>query len=231
MSHRVRVRARARARGGGFTLIELLVALTLLGLLSVGLFGGLRFGTRAWEMGDARAAALAEIEAVQGLLRRQIAQAMSPTVRGGGRSLSPSSTFEGEAERLRFVSLVPARAVVGGLYQIELAIVDGPRGRRLDFVWRLYRPDEPDPFEGLDGETETATGGRRVLLEGLEGAEFAYYGLEDGARVARWHDTWDGRMGLPRLIALKATFEDAPGGLAWPELVVHPRLARGEEPF
>ena len=34
----------------GFTLIELLVALTLLGLISVVLFGGLRFGTRAWEV-------------------------------------------------------------------------------------------------------------------------------------------------------------------------------------
>ncbi|MFQ5466682.1 MAG: prepilin-type N-terminal cleavage/methylation domain-containing protein [Kiloniellaceae bacterium] len=229
MSHRLR--AYARTRRGGFTLIELLVALTLLGLLSVGLFGGLRFGTRAWEVGESRAAALAEIEAVQGLLRRQIAQAMPPTIRVVGESLSQSSTFEGAAERLRFVSLVPARAVVGGLYQIELAIVDGAAGQRLDFVWRLYRPDEVNPLEGLDDEAETATGGRRVLLKGLEGAEFAYYGLEDGARVARWHDTWDGRMGLPRLIALKAAFADAPDRLGWPELVVHPRLARAEEPL
>ena len=33
----------------GFTLVELLVAMTLLGFLTVLLFGGLRFGTRAWE--------------------------------------------------------------------------------------------------------------------------------------------------------------------------------------
>ena len=34
----------------GFTLVELLVATTLLALLSVVLFGGLRFGARAWEV-------------------------------------------------------------------------------------------------------------------------------------------------------------------------------------
>jgi prepilin-type N-terminal cleavage/methylation domain-containing protein len=40
--------SRARAsRGEGFTLIELLVALTLFAVLSVLLFGALRFGMRA----------------------------------------------------------------------------------------------------------------------------------------------------------------------------------------
>ena len=34
----------------GFTLIELLVTLTLVGLISLVLFGGLRFGTRAWDL-------------------------------------------------------------------------------------------------------------------------------------------------------------------------------------
>jgi len=35
-----------RRRSGGFTLVELLVAMTLLGLIFVALFGGLRFGRR-----------------------------------------------------------------------------------------------------------------------------------------------------------------------------------------
>ncbi len=69
---------RARARAAGFTLIELLVALTLVGLISVALFGGLRFGARVWEEGALHSARLAEIETVQSLLRRQLAQAHLP---------------------------------------------------------------------------------------------------------------------------------------------------------
>ena len=40
---------RSKSSQFGFTLIELLIALTLFGLLSVALLGGLRFGTRVWK--------------------------------------------------------------------------------------------------------------------------------------------------------------------------------------
>ncbi|MDH3594369.1 MAG: prepilin-type N-terminal cleavage/methylation domain-containing protein, partial [Rhodospirillales bacterium] len=66
-----------RPRSGGFTLVELLVALTLLGLIFVALFGGLRFGTRTWETGNQRSEAFAEVEVMQSLLRRQLAQAVT----------------------------------------------------------------------------------------------------------------------------------------------------------
>ena len=68
------------ARGGasGFTLVELLVALTLFGVISVVIMGGLRFGTRVWETGNDRAEVLAEVDAVQGILRRYMAQAIVP---------------------------------------------------------------------------------------------------------------------------------------------------------
>ncbi len=38
-------------RADGFTLVELLIAMTLVAMLSVLLFGGLRFGTRAADRG------------------------------------------------------------------------------------------------------------------------------------------------------------------------------------
>ena len=69
--------------GAGFTLIELLIALALFGLISVVLFGGLRFGTRAWEAGNAHAERLEEVQAVQALLRRHIAQAVALEATGG----------------------------------------------------------------------------------------------------------------------------------------------------
>ncbi len=101
--------------GAGFTLIELLVALTLLGLVSVVLFGGLRFGTRAWEAGNARAERLAEVQAVQAVLRRRIAQAVLPEDAGAESAFSDSpAAFAGEEDSLRFVALVP--------YEIEVTV-------------------------------------------------------------------------------------------------------------
>ncbi|MFQ5773843.1 MAG: prepilin-type N-terminal cleavage/methylation domain-containing protein [Kiloniellaceae bacterium] len=215
-------------RGGwrgrrGFTLIELLVALTLLGLISVVLFGGLRFGTRAWEAGDERADRLAQIEAVQGVLRRHIAQAVMPHARG--RPGGAGAPFIGEEDRFRLVTLVPAHIGIGGLYRIELASVDAGAAKRLDLVWRLYRPDEPEALDDTLDEEETPTGGRRALLEGIERASFAYYGMDETVDRAEWRERWDGAMGLPELIAVNVTFP--PGdSRSWPEFVVRLRLAR-----
>ncbi len=210
---------RARA---GFTLIELLVALTLLGLVSVVLFGGLRFGTRAWEAGNARAERLAEIETVQSLLRRQLAQAVQPgTLAGRSEAGEGGAPFVGGANALRFVALAPLRIGVAGFYLFDLAVIEDSRSARLELTWRLFRPDEPDTL----AEPEPGLGGRRVLIEGIERAAFSYYGAERGEQEARWRERWDEAAGLPSLIALDIAFpRDDPR--PWPRLVVAPRLAR-----
>ncbi len=212
-------RRRGGRAGAGFTLVELLVALTLLGLVSVVLFGGLRFGTRAWEAGTARAERLAEVQAVQGVLRRRIAQAVRPEDAGAESAFSDSpAAFAGEEDGLRFVALVPSRVGVGGFYLFELWVADDGDGARLELAWRLFRPEQPG---GLD---EPGLGGRRVLIEGFEEAKFGYYGAERAGAEAEWRERWDGADGLPALIALEVAF---PAGdpRSWPDLVVAPRLA------
>jgi len=201
----------------GFTLIELLVALMLFGLIAVVLFGGLTFGTRAWEVGNAQADRLAEVESVQGLLRRQLARCLL----AGGASTEegePSPSFTGEAGRLGFLAPAPPQIGVGGIYLFELTEEDGPEARRLVLTWRLPRGEVPP-----EGQASTA-GGRRVLLDGIDSLDFSYFGSPRPGEPAAWQDTWEGRQGPPRLVAVDLTFAAA-DGRRWPRLLVAPRAA------
>jgi general secretion pathway protein J len=212
-----RARHHRRHAEKGFTLVELLVALTLLGLISVVLFGGLRFGTRAWEAGDRRAAQLAQVQAVQALLRRRIAQALPPGL-GAAAAVEKRAVFAGETDVLQFFAAVPSRTSVGGIYAFDLAAIEDDSGVRLELTWRLRRADDE-----ADDTPEAGLGGRRVLIDGLAAAQFRYFGAPEPGQTADWRDNWDGNAGLPELVAIEAEFPDG-GGRAWPVLQVAPKL-------
>ncbi len=218
-------RGAERRHAGGFTLIELLVALTLFGLISVVVMGGLRFGTRVWETGETRAQAVAEVEAVQGILRRYLAQATVPQRFGRGTSDVP--LFVGEEESLRFVTITPAHVGVGGLYQVEIARVDGDgeEDGSLELTWHIFRPDNPGAIEEDPGEDDTLAAGRRTLLTGVKAVTFAYYKSDGpGFGESEWEESWEEDDNLPGLIAMDVEFSPE-SGRDWPVLVVQTRLA------
>lgn len=183
-----------RHRQAGFTLVELLVALVLLGMISVALFGGLRFGARAWEAGSERQDAVHQVQAVQGFLRGRLAQAVRTAERDENEP-----GFRGEAQRLRFAAPMPPYLGLGGYYIFDLGIREADAGPSLVLQWRLQRAEEPLDPEATEEQT-------KVLLEGVESIAFAYYGAPEGEREARWHDRWADGQRLPRLVALEVTF-------------------------
>lgn len=207
---------RPRTWAAGFTLVELLVGLSLLALLTLLLFGGFRFGLRAWEVGSARLERGDAIASAQGLLRREFAEAQ-PVLTGAPAEATPVY-FQGGADRVTFVAPLPAHRGVGGFHVFEIAV--RPAGPSNDLVlrWHLYRADAAAP--AFDPKDES------LLLADIAALGISYYGQPAEGVPPQWLDLWDGRLGLPALVRLRVAFP--PGDdRRWPDLVVAPRLYKG----
>ena len=188
-------------RQTGFTLLELVVAITLMGLVLVVLYSGLRLGLNSWDSGEARAEATNRLRLVEEFLRRQLAQSM--TVYRTNEQQERSVVFAGQANRIEFVAPMLAQLGQGGLYRVRIEASDG----RLMIRWRPYLPSDP----GAGEERES------VLLEGVSALEWAYFGPErDDDPQPQWRSAWTSPARRPLLVRLNLTLQ----GESWPDLVV-----------
>lgn len=196
----------------GFTLVELLVAITLFALLSVMLFGGLRFGMQATEAGTDRMDWTAEIAAAAGFLRGQLADAQPlEKDEGDGRK---SVAFEGERDSLEFVVLPPAFLAQGGWHTLHLGVERQDGHDRVVVRWRMVRPDqESDALSPPEAS---------VLLDDVRTVEFGYFGALVDGDEPQWHAQWRGANTLPRLVRFSVSFAD---GRRAPDLIVALRAA------
>lgn len=187
-------------RQPGFTLLELLVAITLMGLVLVALYGGLRVGMNSWEAGEARSEAVNRQRLVLEFLRRQLAQ--SVTVHTANERGERLVRFTGQADAIEFVAPLLAYLGQAGLYAIRLEGRDG----QLRMHWQPYSIGE-----SLAGEPRET-----VLLEGITTLEWAYFGVErDDELQPQWRSSWASSVRRPWLVRLNLTV----GGEVWPDLV------------
>jgi general secretion pathway protein J len=194
-------------RAGGFTLLELLIALTVLGLISVMLLGGMSFGVAAWRHGAAAAETVGGIGLTRDFLRRLLTDAYPAY---GGAPGHGAVDFHGEAQSLSF--LAPAVEALGGagLARYRLVVETAENGdRRLVLSARLETARE-----GLGALPPS------VLADRIGGAEFAYLAPPAPGVAPVWRDTWSDQSLAPRLIRIHVTN----GG--WPDIIVAPRIAR-----
>ena len=185
----------------GLTLLELLISMTLMSLILVLLFGGLRLANRSWDAGQSRAEETTEVRLVTDLLRRTLRQ-LTPTLAQDvtGAHLA----FEGAAQSLTFTGPLPAHLGPGGIYVITLTLTGSGEAGQLRLSAHPYRPEPRDGAAEPDTET--------VVREGA----FTYFGSPDPTRPPGWSDRWDSPLRLPQLIRLRLTT----ASLAWPELTV-----------
>jgi general secretion pathway protein J len=200
----------AVAYSSGFTLVEMVVALTILGLISVALVGGMRFGTAVWRSSAQQVSAGEQVRGAQEFLRRTLAAAYPILEHSSNDPTSPAVlAFEGERARLRAATM-PAKAM--GLQTLSLSADTDEHG--LALVAELTSRGAPG-----DGRRET-------VMANLRGVEFAFLTPAASGQPAKWEPTWTGRSRLPELIRIRLTFPDG-DTRRWPDLFVAPRL-RGD---
>lgn len=203
-----------RERAAGFTLVELLIALTLLGLLTTLIFGGLRLGARAWAKVDDRATEAADQWAVEDVLRRAVTAAYPAFV-----SADPSDrtiAFDGSADALALLAPLPQAIGSGVTAQMRFLLDGNGRSRSLVLGWRLDLPAAVNGAPLPESQVK--------LLDHVYSLRFEYFGPAPGGGASVWQSAWSGRSRLPDLVRIHLE-RDGASPTDWPDLLVEPRAA------
>ncbi len=203
-------------RQAGFTLIELVVAMVLLGIMMLLLYSGLTFALRGWDAGDANGRNIVDRRIGENFLRRELSEIFPMRWKD---PMTLKFAFEGEAQRMKFVSSRPAGVSLGGLSLVSLEVAqDSARKSRHLTMRRAMPDDEAKDFGPLDRAEPT------VLIADVESVAFAYFGSENDFTESKWTDTWTYAGRVPQMVRMRVKTAD---GTALPEFMV--RIMLGEE--
>jgi general secretion pathway protein J len=199
----------------GFTLLELLISITLLGLMLVLLFGGLRLGVRSWDAVQQQVDNLNTVRSAESFLRREMALAYPYRWKN---LPAQRVAFLGARNQVSFVTQLPARIGDGGLYAVSLELEQSVKGKRL--VWRQVplNSQEKD-FSALVQAPEMVLA--QAELGAVEDIWLSYFGQENEGAAPRWMESWEANARLPTLIRIQVKFVN---GSEWPDFVVAPML-------
>ncbi len=187
----------------GFTLVELLVAMTLLGFLTVLLFGGLRFGTRVWERTQQSYVDEKVLQSISRFLLSNIAQAYPlPLHDDAGHA---RIDFDGRVHALSWLSA--ARTANGGMTRL-----------------RLYaRGGVTEVDVATSDELAPAAAATIDRLSGVAALDIQYFGRRAEDKAPRWGGDWYDQAWLPELVRIRLRFRDP--AIAPRDIAVAPRLA------
>jgi general secretion pathway protein J len=201
---------RVSAHQQGFTLIELLIAMTLVALLMMMVYEGLRTGQRAAETGQAFIDRTNRLRITHEFVRQQAGRLMPLAYKQEG-STGKLFMFEGDSEKIRFVGPMPGYLGYGGTYVQELELIRDGRYRSLVFRYWLHNGfDEKD----ID-ESEPPI----QLLSGIRDGSFEFRGLDPEGKVGDWAQRWEDPQLTP--LAIKLELEMSPESrIDWPLLEI-----------
>lgn len=224
---------------GGFTLVELLIAFTLIALISLLLFSGLRLGIRSWEGVENTAEQNAQQRVARNFLERALSQARSIQIT---LDAEPHLIFSGDRENLEFTAPLSEHVGIPGLYVLRLGLEDGEQNRLVLTRW-LLNPEvlegtgeipEWEPFDGSKGlswigssdDEDIAAGafGTALLVASVEELDISYFGRGDnedaeglgGGLEGEWQQDWIDRSEPPLAVRIHLITPER----TWPDMVV-----------
>jgi general secretion pathway protein J len=199
------------------TLIEILVAVTLLGLLSVGLVTALQVAAGAWSSSRNARGQDRRIANANALLHSQFAGVtpVQPMILRQGLAVPAGPFFQGEPTAMRFVSSYSmTEGVRGGLQIVELQTSPGQEGTRLILTQSPYQGPlsvgrfiigseplaEPRSFRLLFTPLQTRADSL-IVADRLSEARFSYLRGSSGPNDPDvWVTVWDQPQQLPQAI-------------------------------
>jgi prepilin-type N-terminal cleavage/methylation domain-containing protein len=209
----------------GITLIELLIAMSLLGLISLGMLFAMRIGVNSWQHANKRMSADRSVIAASDLITEQLAGARAKVVGWGPLERRAGFLyFEGRAGRMRLLTDYSVAARVrGGMWIAEYWFESNARNEcRLMYNERPFRSD--DDIASTVNQVVTGPAGyvadyrapvtsasTRVLYSGIHNCTFEYL-VEPFNAPVYWTPNWtsDNRL-LPRAVAVRFKGEEADG--------------------
>ena len=205
-------------RQRGFTLIELLVAITLLSLIMVMAYQGLRVGTRSVDQGEALVDRTNRLRVVHQFLRTQLARAMPLAMKSADIDDQQLAViFEGDDESMRFVAPMPGYLGHGGPHEQHLRLARGENGLELLFAHRLLHAlNDADPMRDTDRPPI-------VLLDGIKAGRFSYLSLDEEGQATQWTSDWEDPSVSPVMVRVELEMT-AESRIVWPTLEVAPLI-------
>lgn len=204
----------------GVTLMELIVAMSLLGLLSVGILMALRIGLNAMERSSSRMNLNRRITGVHRIIDNQIAGIIPALATCGPAGGMKAVVFQGEPAMMRLVSSYSlAEAARGYPRLVEYLVVPGENGEGFRLVVNEPYYNGPATFQNIcAGMSPVAGGGLAIqlappqiststfiLADQLARCQFSYLRDVPGTTRRQWVPSWR-EKGLPYAIR----FEMAP---------------------
>lgn len=194
----------------GFTLIEVLIAMLLLSIMMLLLFSSLRISARNWDAGENRMDQVSQIAAVQNFFQRHLS-----TARPESSEVSPGRYvfgFQGERNKLQFVSALPASAARQGVQKFTLMVRENDGQKNLLVG---VEPFYPAAFPEQWKKEEV------ILIKGISELKLSYFGALLNEKQASWHNKWQDQKTLPLLIKIALQFDNS---MLWPVMQVAPRI-------
>lgn len=211
----------------GFTLVELLIALSLIGVITLLLFSGLRLGSRSWEAVETVSERVADVRIAHQIVRRLLSQARDISVVFDGRQ---RPIFAGQSDALEWAAPMSAHVGIPGLYLMRLTLEDGGQYPRLVLTrWLLnanvlegtnevpaWQPLD-EAFGGggdegpLDQDFAAGAYGRTILLPEVQRFELEYFGQQAGDLATMdgdsrdWSDEWLEQREMPVQVRMALT--------------------------